>query len=57
MELTQEQKLALRLKQLISEAGLHEITVYITPEKEIQFWVVKSEKVEGLTKTAQNVVN
>lgn len=57
MELTQEEKLALRLKQALSEPGLHEIRVYVTPDKEIQFWVVKSEKVEGFAKSLQNVVN
>lgn len=49
-ELTQEQKLALRLKQVLSEAGLHEIRVYVTPEKVIEFWVVKTEPVEGVVK-------
>ena len=47
MTLTQEQKLALRLKQVLSEAGLHEIRVYVTPEKEVAFWVVRTEKPEG----------
>ena len=48
--LTQEQKLALRLKQIIQEAGLHEIKVYVTPEKVIEFWVVETKEVEGLPK-------
>ncbi len=46
-ELTQTEKLALRLKQILSETGLHEIRVYVTPEKEIAFWVVETKKVEG----------
>lgn len=50
-ELTQEQKLALRLKQVLSEAGFHEIRVYVTPEKEIEFWVIDSKKVEGVVKS------
>ena len=54
--MTQEEKLALRLKQVLSEAGLHEIRVYVTPEKVIEFWVVKSEKPEGLAKNFQSGV-
>lgn len=50
MELTQKQKLSLRLEQVLSEAGLHEIRVYVTPEKAIEFWIVKTESVEGLQK-------
>lgn len=46
-ELTQEQKLALRLKSLIETSGLHEIQIYVTPEKVVQFWVVKTDRVEG----------
>ena len=49
-ELTQEQKLALRLKQVLSEAGLHEIRVYVTPEKVIEFWIVETKSVEGVVK-------
>lgn len=52
MELTQEQKLALRLKQVLSEAGLHEIRVYVTPAKEVVWWVVRTDLPEG-----ENVVN
>ena len=52
-ELTQEEKLSLRLKQVLSEAGFHEIRVYVTAEKEIEFWVVDSKKIEGLTKHLQ----
>jgi len=48
--MTNEEKFALRLKQLLSETGLHEIRVYITHEKEIAFWVVETKQVEGLTK-------
>lgn len=52
-ELTQEQKLALRLKQLLSESGLHEIKVYVTPEKVIEFWIVRTEKPEGMLKSME----
>lgn len=46
-ELTQEEKLALRLKQALSESGLHEIRVFVTSDKQISFWVVETKKVEG----------
>lgn len=49
--MTQEEKLALRLKQILSESGLHEIRVYVTPEKEIAFWVVETQPVEGVVKS------
>ena len=49
--MTQEEKLSLRLKQLLSETGLHEIRVYVTPEKVIEFWVVETKQVEGVVKT------
>ena len=49
--MTQEEKLAARLKQLLSETGLHEIIVYVTPEKTIAFWIVETKKVEGVPKT------
>lgn len=45
--MTQEEKLAARLKQVIAEAGLHEIVIYVTPDKVIQFWVVNTKPVEG----------
>lgn len=45
--MTQEEKLAARLKQILSEAGLHEIRIYVTPDKVVQFWVVDTRKVEG----------
>lgn len=45
--MTQEEKLSLRLRQILSEAGLHEIRIYVTPDKVVQFWIVKTEKVEG----------
>ncbi len=50
--MTQAEKLALRLKQILSETGLHEIRVYVTPEKEIAFWVVETKPVEGLPKNS-----
>lgn len=53
--MNQEEKLALRLKQILAETGLHEIVVYVTPEKEIAFWVVETKKVEGETKTENRV--
>ena len=46
-ELTQEQKFALRLKQIISEPGLHELMFYVSPEGKIFWWLVKTNKVEG----------
>jgi hypothetical protein len=60
MSLTQEDKLSLRLRQVLSESGLHEIRVYVTPDKVVQFWVVNNGKVEGLTQVPQeekSVVN
>ena len=43
--MTNDEKLLLRIKQT---AGLHEITVYVTPEKKIAFWVIeKTGKPEG----------
>mgnify|MGYP006349100941 FL=1 len=48
--MSQEEKLALRLKQILSETGLHEIVVYVTPEKEIAFWIVETKPVEGVVK-------
>lgn len=54
--MTQEEKLALRLKQVLSETGLHKILVYVTPEKTIAFWVVKTEPVEGAVKIAKDGV-
>ena len=56
-ELTQADKLSLRLNQVLKEGGLHQIMVYVTPEKEISFWIVKSEKVEGVPQKSENVVN
>jgi hypothetical protein len=50
--MTQEEKLALRLKQILSEPGLHEIKVFITAEKTVSFWIVKTEKVEGEIKSS-----
>lgn len=50
----QEQKLALRLKQVLEMPGLHEIVVYVTPDKKIQFWVVDTKPVEGVVKCEQN---
>lgn len=47
----QREKLSLRLEQVLAEPGLHEIRVYVTPEKEIVFWVVETKKVEGEAKT------
>lgn len=47
LEMTQEQKFAARLKQLLSESGLHEIIVFVSADRTISFWVVKSDKVEG----------
>jgi len=49
-KLSQTEKLALRLKQILSETGLHKIVVYVTPEKEIAFWVVETKPVEGVVK-------
>ena len=56
--MTQDEKFTVRLKQVLSEAGLHEIVVYVTPEKTIGFWVVKQDKTEGeqKEKPVQNVV-
>ena len=54
--MTQEEKFALRLKQVLSEPGLHEIQVYVTPEKTIAFWVVKTEPVEGVVKNTKDGV-
>ena len=51
--MNQEEKFALRLKQILAETGLHEIVVYVTPEKEIAFWVVETKKVEGVTSANQ----
>lgn len=45
--MTQEQKLALRLKQLLAEDGLHEFKVIVV-DGEILFWAVRTEKLEGL---------
>lgn len=45
--MTQEEKLSLRLRQILSEEGLHEIRIYVTPDKVIQFWIVRTEKAEG----------
>jgi len=53
--MTQEEKFALRLKQILSETGLHKIVVYVTPEKEIAFWVVETKKVEGEPKPENRV--
>jgi hypothetical protein len=44
---TQEEKLAARLVQILSEAGLHEIVVYVNVDKQICFWVVDTKKVDG----------
>ncbi len=49
-ELTQEQKFALRLKQISEEPGLYTIQFYVTPEKVIEFWLVDVKKVEGVKK-------
>lgn len=54
-ELTQEQKLALRLKQVLSEAGLHEIRVYVTPQLEVVWWVVRTDLPEGDPKSQNRV--
>ena len=48
--MSQEEKFVLRLKQILSETGLHEIVVYVTPEKEIAFWIVETKPVEGVVK-------
>jgi len=53
MELTQKQKLALRLEDLLKTPGLHVIEVYVTPELVWQCWFVDSRKAEGLPKTTQ----
>jgi hypothetical protein len=45
--MNQKEKLSLRLHQVLAEPGLHEIRVYVTPEKEIVFWVVETQKPEG----------
>jgi hypothetical protein len=57
MSLTQEDKLSLRLRQVLSESGLHEIRVYVTPDKVVQFWIVNNGKVEGLPQEDKTVVN
>lgn len=54
--MTQEEKLAARLKQVLAESGLHAILVYVTPEKTIQFWVIDDGKVEGETPPPRNVL-
>lgn len=54
--MTQEEKLAARLKQVLSEPGLHEIKVFITADKTISFWIVTSSQVEGETKIIKNVI-
>lgn len=51
-EMTQAEKLASRLKQVLSEAGLHEITVFVSADKTVSFWVVSTKKVEGEQKSA-----
>jgi len=50
-ELTQEEKFAMRLKQISEKPGLYTIQFYVTPEKVIEFWLVKSEEVEGVKET------
>jgi hypothetical protein len=55
--LSQEEKLSLRLRQVLSESGLHEIRVYVTPDKVVQFWIVNNGKVEGLPQEDKTVVN
>lgn len=45
--MTQTEKLAARLQQILDTPGLHEITVYVAPDKTVQFWVVKDYKPEG----------
>lgn len=49
-ELTQEEKLSLRLKQVSEEPGLHVIQYYVTPDLKIEWWIVDVKKVEGLKK-------
>lgn len=53
--MTQEEKLLARLKQVIAEAGLHEIVVYVTPEKTVSFWIVDKGKLEGEQKLENDV--
>lgn len=45
--MTQEEKLAARLKKILSEPGLHEIKVFVNAEKVIYFWIVEKKEVEG----------
>ena len=52
-DLTQEQKLALRLKDLLKTPGLHKIEVYVTPELVWECWFVETKKPEGLPKATQ----
>jgi hypothetical protein len=56
-ELTQNEKLSLRLNQVLKEGGLHQIMVYVTPDKQISFWIVNNGKVEGLPQNTENVVD
>jgi hypothetical protein len=56
-ELSQNEKLSLRLNQVLKEGGLHQIMVYVTPDKQISFWIVNNGKVEGLPQNSENVVN
>lgn len=45
--MTQEEKLSARLKQVLSEPGLHEIKIFVNSENVIYFWVVEKKEVEG----------
>lgn len=54
--MTQEEKFALRLKQVLSEPGLHEIQVYVTQEGKYEFWVVRTIPVEGVVKNTKDGV-
>jgi hypothetical protein len=54
--MNQAEKLAARLKKLLEETGLHEIKVYVSPEKEIVFWIVETKKTEGLPKETEKGV-
>ncbi len=45
--MTQEEKLSARLKQALSEPGLHQIVVFVNADKVVVFWLVDTKKVEG----------
>lgn len=45
--MTQEEKLAARLKKLIDEPGLHEVKIFVDKDGNLVFWVVETKKVEG----------